>query len=708
MNKKSLGLIIALVIFTLLTNPSQAILDLQVNKVKANVERVKAMLQGDYVTDEILVQFKNSQRFQRIKVPSSEMAQRLAQYLEQENVIYAEPNYKTQALMVPNDTYYDFQWHLDNSDYHGLNLEKAWDISQGQGVVVAVIDTGIAYENYCTGSGWYQTCFKQAPDLADTCFVQGYDFYNDDSHPNDDSSPGHGTHLAGTIAQSTNNHYGVAGVAFKACLMPVKVLSSSGGGTYADLADGIYYAADHGANIINISSGGSADAATLKDAVAYAYDHGVTIVAGAGNDGSSRKVYPAGYDDYVIAVGATQYDQQLAPYSNYGSYVDLVAPGGNSNLDQNHDGYGDGVLQQSQKISSYNQVSFGYYFFQGTSMSAPHVAGVAALIIANGNATTPDQVREVLQTTAEDLGSAGYDTTYGWGLVDAFAALQGSAAPAIACYSNADCDDQNECTADTCLNPGTAQASCQNSPKANNTTCSQGICCQGSCLTPTCNSDSQCNSNQECRQGSCQNPNTCSATCSYSNQPDNTPCSAGVCCSGTCQTPLCLQDNDCDDHNACTLDTCSLVNTCQAQCQHQAITSCLDNDGCCPAGCSYLNDNDCSASVTEDSLHVADISFSSNIWNFGLMGTYCRVTAQVMVNDDQNQPVRSARVYATWSGAYNRSVSSKTNSQGLASFSTSFIRGCGNFTLTITDLVKDDYVYDSSSNTETTDSISLP
>jgi len=289
------------------------------------VPEIKDLLKGEYVQDEIVVKFKGDVKpFRVIKVPQGKVGEKLAEYLKRKDVEYAEPNYLAYALMVPNDPYYRYQWHFDNSAYRGINLEAAWNISAGSGVTVAVIDSGIS----------------QGSDLANTCFVPGYDFVNNDSNPKDDH--GHGTHIAGTVAQSTNNNSGVAGIAFNACLMPVKALNRYGSGSYSDVADGIIWAADHGDKVINLSLGGSADSQTLENAVAYAYNHDVVVVAAAGNSGSSSVNYPAAYDDYVIAVGATQYNENLAPYSNRGSSLDLVAPGGNSNLDQNNDGYGDG------------------------------------------------------------------------------------------------------------------------------------------------------------------------------------------------------------------------------------------------------------------------------------------------------------------------------------------------------------------------------
>ena len=137
----------------------------------------------------------------------------------------------------------------------------------------------------------------------------------------------------------------------------------------------------------------------------------------------------------MIAVGATRYDETLAYYSNFGPSLDLVAPGGDLNVDQNKDGYKDGVLQNTFNPNTKSTRDFGYWFFQGTSMATPHVSGVAALVIAKGNATTPDEVRTALQGTAEDLGTPGRDDTYGWGLINAVAALGTTPTPTAATVS---------------------------------------------------------------------------------------------------------------------------------------------------------------------------------------------------------------------------------------------------------------------------------
>ena len=360
-------------------------------------------------------------KFKRLRIPKGKIVEEMVDiYRKDPNVEYAEPNYLARAFFVPNDPYYPLQWHLDNIDYGGINMEAAWDIQAGKtDIIVAVVDTGVAYEDYVDGVEEY----KQAPDLANTSFVSGYDFVNLDNHPNDDN--GHGTHVTGTIAQSTDNGIGVAGVAFNGSIMPVKVLNRDGIGTYFDVADGICFAADNGASVINLSLGGDDPAIILEDAVAYAYNKGVTIVAASGNGGVEAVKYPAAYDSYVIAVGATRYDEAVTWYSNGGLSLDLTAPGGDLSLDQNNDGYGDGVSQQT---FDYDPLCFSYFFYQGTSMAAPHVAGVAALLIANG-ITSPDQVRDALHSTAEDKGEIGWDKWYGWGIVDAYAALNYSPIP---------------------------------------------------------------------------------------------------------------------------------------------------------------------------------------------------------------------------------------------------------------------------------------
>jgi len=297
----------------------------------------------------------------------------------------------------PNDPQYKYQWHLRQ-----IHMPQAWKVGQGQGVIVAVIDTGV----------------KRVPDLKGVEFVKGRNFVEKNDNYEDDH--GHGTHVAGTIAQATNNALGVAGVAYKARIMPLKVLSARGFGSVGDIADAVRYAADHGAKVINMSLGGGLSSKVLEKAVKYAHDKGVVVVCAAGNEGRRKVSYPAAYPG-AIAVAATQYDETTTFYSNYGPQIDVAAPGGNTQVDQNADGKPDGVLQNT--ILPTDHTKDDYLFFMGTSMAAPHVAGVAALLVAAG-VTSPDAVEKVLKETARHPKKVTWDERYGAGIVDAAAALK--------------------------------------------------------------------------------------------------------------------------------------------------------------------------------------------------------------------------------------------------------------------------------------------
>jgi len=358
-------------------------------------------------------------------------------------------NYIVETFAIPYDSNYrPFQWHFYNAE-SGIWAEEAWDVSinKGQGVVVAVIDTGVAYENFGP--------FFQAKDLNKN-FVAPKDFYKDDGHPNDDN--GHGTHIAGTIAQDTNNNFATAGLAYQASIMPLKILSWDGYGSADDLIEAIYYAVDNGAKVINLSLGfsntGSPDASGqvcteivgLNAALQYANDHNVIVVAASGNDGAGIVNCPAAYPT-VIAVGATRYDGQQAYYSNSGDALDIVAPGGDMLVDQNGDGEVDGILQvsfcndpgtmfdayQLDGISLYGE--FCAVMHAGTSMAAAHVSATVAMILGERPSLTPALVRQHLESTARDYGTPGWDASYGWGLIHAGAAIAaaiGSPAPPVA------------------------------------------------------------------------------------------------------------------------------------------------------------------------------------------------------------------------------------------------------------------------------------
>jgi serine protease len=299
----------------------------------------------------------------------------------------------------PNDPRFKDQWHLQQ-----IHMMDTWKAAQGDGVIVAVIDTGVA----------------KVPDLNETELVPGWNFVTDGPNAADDH--GHGTHVAGTIAQSTHNGIGVAGVAFHAKIMPIKVLSARGSGSVSGIANGIRWAADHGAKVINMSLGGPMASSVLSKAVKYAHDKGVVVVCAAGNDGRGKVSYPAAYP-HAIAVAATQFDETTTFYSNWGKEIDIAAPGGNTRVDQNGDGQPDGVLQNTIVPGNISQND--YLWFMGTSMASPHVAGVAALVVGQG-VTDPDAVEKVLKETAREpkVGKKDNQNRYGAGIVDAAAAVK--------------------------------------------------------------------------------------------------------------------------------------------------------------------------------------------------------------------------------------------------------------------------------------------
>ena len=299
----------------------------------------------------------------------------------------------------PNDPRYAEQWN-----FQMVGAEAAWKRSRGTGVVVAVIDTGVSG----TSSGKGQAC----RDFGSTTFTAGYDFVNRDTDPYDDH--GHGTHVAGTIAEATNNSEGVAGLAYGATIMPLKVLSASGSGTSADIADAIRWAADKGANVINMSLGSPFPDAVIRSACTYASKKGVVIVAAAGNSGKQGVGYPAAYSE-CIAVSSVGPSGKLAGYSSWGKQVALAAPGGDIG------GYSDrdesaGILQNTNLPVEFGGQGDGYYAFQGTSMASPHVAAAAALVMAQG-IKDPVKVRKALIESAAKV-TGGDVKKYGAGILN--------------------------------------------------------------------------------------------------------------------------------------------------------------------------------------------------------------------------------------------------------------------------------------------------
>ncbi|MCH9683734.1 MAG: S8 family peptidase [Deltaproteobacteria bacterium] len=313
----------------------------------------------------------------------------------------------------PDDPMFHLQWHMEQ-----IRAPEAWARTTGEGAVVAVIDTGVAWKD---GKG-----VRKLPDLAGTTFVAGESFISGLPEGLDDHA--HGSHVAGTIAQATNNGVGVTGVAYGSSIMPLKVLSKDGRGSVGGIANAIRYAADNGAHVINMSLGGPLPSRVLAKAIEYAHSKGVTTVCAAGNEKRSRVGYPAA-NKYAVAVSAVDYGRKLTFYSNWGKAIDVAAPGGDTRSDKNGDGHPDGVLQNTIKIGE--PMANDYLWFQGTSMASPHAAGVAALIVSAG-VTNPDEVERIMKETAIHPTKADWDDKYGAGIVDASAAVasaQGHYAP---------------------------------------------------------------------------------------------------------------------------------------------------------------------------------------------------------------------------------------------------------------------------------------
>ena len=333
-------------------------------------------------------------------------------------VEYAEVNGPVHAFFKPNDLAFEVQWN-----FRMLEAERTWDIQKGDpAVVVAILDTGIAFEDFGP--------YRKAPDFGGTVFVQGHDFINDDSHANDDNF--HGTHVASTVAEATDNTLGATGFAFRCGLMPVKVLDHNGDGSFFDVAEGINFAANNSSvKVINLSLGGDGNSQTVRNAIDSAVAKGITVVAAAGNDGRGTVSFPAALAN-VIAVGALDGRKEKAPYSNFGAELDLVAPGGDNRRDDTGpngvpDGRPDGILQQTLDPDSAEQGifnDFGYFFVTGTSQATPHVAAVAALLYRQG-ITKPEAIKAALEQTAEDLGATGRDDRFGNGLIRPSLALKG-------------------------------------------------------------------------------------------------------------------------------------------------------------------------------------------------------------------------------------------------------------------------------------------
>lgn len=324
------------------------------------------------------------------------------------DVEYAEPNYVAYIAVTPNDTYFKWQYALYNSGQEigasgsprgtagaDIKAPSAWEETKGnEEVVIAVIDTGVDFKH---------------PDLKNKILASGPDYVNDDDDPTDDN--GHGTFVAGIAAAETNNSEGIAGVAWNCKILPIKAMDEEGSGYYSWIIQAIVWAADHDADVINFSLGGDVPAKSLKEAVQYAFEKNIVIAAAAGND-SAAVLYPAAYDDYCLAVAATDYKDFRPEWSNFGPEVDVAAPGER--------------IVGPVPTWYWAQEAFPYAYGSGTSFSTPQVAGLAALIKSIKPWLKASEIMDIIRYSADDVNSTVYpgkDDYIGYGRLDMEKAL---------------------------------------------------------------------------------------------------------------------------------------------------------------------------------------------------------------------------------------------------------------------------------------------
>jgi len=406
----------------------------QLNKIQTfNSGLPFKLKEQKFAPDQILVKFKptlsdpfveatisayQSKRIKRIpklniyqiQIPESMTVEEMLFILNQNpDVEYAEPNYRAYIAVTPNDTFFKYQYALYNKgqeigqipgDPKGkprsdIKATESWEETKGnESVLIAIIDTGIDFDH---------------PDLKNKIYSSGYDFANEDSDATDDH--GHGTHVSGIASADTNNSEGMAGVAWNCKILPIKVMDEEGSGYYSWIIDAIRWAADNGASVINLSLGGDESSKALEEALQYAYERDVVIIAAAGNEAGSV-IYPAAYDAYCIAVAASDYNDSRTEWSNHGPEIDVAAPGER--------------ILSCVPIWYWEDSPFPYGYGFGTSMAAPHVSGLAALIKSIKPWLKASEIMNVIRYTADDVNADAYpgkDEYIGYGRINMEKAL---------------------------------------------------------------------------------------------------------------------------------------------------------------------------------------------------------------------------------------------------------------------------------------------
>jgi beta propeller repeat protein len=407
----------------------------------ASVQEIKSLSDEqvfELVKERMRPEEETLYRTYKIKLPENvNVEQAIGELGDIPGVEFVEPNH-IYRVFTPNDPYFHSSgsWNQSYDDLWGIKkiqADSVWDVSQGEGVVVAVIDTGVMYihedladnmwinEDEIPGNGIDDDNNSYIDD------VYGWDFAYDDNDPND--RYGHGTHCAGTIAGIGNNSKGVIGVAPKAKIMAVKFLSDTGMGTDVGGVNAVKYAVDNGAHITSNSWGGSRMAETLRDIFNYAFSKNVLSIAAAGNTGGEGVLDPASLDN-VMAVSASDLNDIKTYFSTYGKEIDVSAPGGGKAFEPGIESSQYNILSTMPDNSSLAhgrpslKVSDNYWRLAGTSMATPHVSGVAALILSSNFSLTNDEVRKRIQFYADDVGEFGKDKKFGYGRVNAYWSLR--------------------------------------------------------------------------------------------------------------------------------------------------------------------------------------------------------------------------------------------------------------------------------------------